>query len=125
MAASCSTTVRPSAPGSSSSPAICCFKPATRIMKNSSRFELTIERNFSRSSSGTLLSAASSSTRWLNSSHESSRLMKSGLGALDVVVGGSELRTMDGYELRFEGRSAPSVISPTISRSDQSSPSSV
>ena len=30
----------------------CCISPATRIMKNSSRFELTMARNFSRSKSG-------------------------------------------------------------------------
>src|SRR5215467_1001070 len=47
---------------------------ATRTMKNSSRFELKMERNFTRSSSGTLGSCASSSTRRLNSSHDSSRL---------------------------------------------------
>src|SRR5215467_13577888 len=47
---------------------------ATRIMKNSSRFELKMERNFTRSSKGTLGSCASSSTRRLNSSHDKSRL---------------------------------------------------
>src|SRR5215467_1983012 len=47
---------------------------ATRTMKNSSRFELKMERNFTRSSSGTLGSCASSSTRRLNSSHDNSRL---------------------------------------------------
>ena len=46
---------------------------ATRTMKNSSRFELKMARNFTRSSSGTLGSCASSSTRRLNSSHDSSR----------------------------------------------------
>src|SRR5512145_1257353 len=51
------------------------FNAATRTMKNSSRFELKIARNFTRSSSGTLGSWASSSTRRLNSSHDSSRLM--------------------------------------------------
>src|SRR5215475_6307135 len=48
---------------------------ATRTMKNSSRLELKIERNLTRSSKGTLGSCASSSTRRLNSSHDSSRLM--------------------------------------------------
>src|SRR5262244_18957 len=50
------------------------FSSATRTMKNSSRFELKMERNFTRSSSGTLGSCASSSTRRLNSSHDTSRL---------------------------------------------------
>src|SRR6266540_487619 len=43
-------------------------------MKNSSRFELKMERNFTRSSRGTLGSCASSRTRRLNSSHDNSRL---------------------------------------------------
>src|SRR5438093_1744156 len=43
-------------------------------MKNSSRLELKMARNFTRSSKGTLGSCASSSTRRLNSSHDSSRL---------------------------------------------------
>ncbi len=39
--------------GSSATPPVsCCLRPATRTMKNSSRFEATIARNFSRSSSG-------------------------------------------------------------------------
>src|SRR6266568_584942 len=50
------------------------FNSATRTMKNSSRFELKMERNFTRSSRGTFGSCASSSTRWLNSSHDKSRL---------------------------------------------------
>src|SRR5215510_1420002 len=50
------------------------FSVATRTMKDSSRFELKMARNFTRSSSGTLGSWASSSTRRLNSSHDSSRL---------------------------------------------------
>src|SRR5262249_35766211 len=45
-------------------------------MKNSSRFELKMARNFTRSSKGTLGSWASSSTRRLNSSHDSSRFTK-------------------------------------------------
>src|SRR3954451_22465007 len=43
-------------------------------MKNSSRFEETIARNFTRSSSGTSGSSASCSTRSLKSIHDSSRL---------------------------------------------------
>src|SRR4051794_7383882 len=43
-------------------------------MKNSSRFDETIARNFTRSSSGTSGSSASCSTRSLKSIHDSSRL---------------------------------------------------
>ena len=43
-------------------------------MKNSSRFEETMARNLSRSRIGSEISAASSSTRVLNWSHDSSRL---------------------------------------------------
>src|SRR6266446_9136100 len=50
--------------------------PATRISKNSSRFELKMQRNFTRSISGWVGSCASSRTRRLNSSQLSSRLMK-------------------------------------------------
>ena len=51
--------------------------PATRISKNSSRLELEMHRNLSRSSKGSRSSLACSSTRWLNSSSDSSRLMNS------------------------------------------------
>jgi hypothetical protein len=44
-------------------------------MKNSSRLLEKIARNLQRSSSGVDGSSASASTRALNSSHESSRLM--------------------------------------------------
>ena len=40
-----------------------CFRPATRISKNSSRLLDEMHRNFSRSSSGTLSSSACASTR--------------------------------------------------------------
>src|SRR5215813_13985053 len=69
-----SVGVRPSGPVSWSPEWIRRFSSATRIMKNSSRFELKMERNFTRSSKGTLGSCASSSTRRLNSSHDKSRL---------------------------------------------------
>ena len=39
-------------PGSCTLFSICCIKPATRTMKNSSMFEPKIDRNFTRSSSG-------------------------------------------------------------------------
>ena len=47
-------------------------------MKNSSRFDAMIAANFARSSSGLRASAASSSTRSLNASHDSSRLKNAG-----------------------------------------------
>src|SRR5438874_3071965 len=56
-------------------PALTCSRmPDTRIMKNSSIFELKIDRNFRRSNSGLRSSSASSSTRLLNSSRLNSRL---------------------------------------------------
>src|SRR5262252_6746266 len=73
-AAIVSVGVRPSGPVSWSPEWIRRFSSATRTMKNSSRFELKMERNFTRSSKGTLGSCASSSTRRLNSSHDNSRL---------------------------------------------------
>ena len=66
--------VRPSCSGVSMPASIWSCRPATRTMKNSSRFEEVIAQNFTRSSSGLLSSSASSSTRELNSSHDSSRL---------------------------------------------------
>ena len=42
---------------------ICCHKPATRTIKNSSMFDPSIETNLTRSSSGLARSWASSSTR--------------------------------------------------------------
>src|SRR4030067_497189 len=77
MAAICSAGVSPSGGRSTTPAATCFFKPATRIMKNSSRLEPTMARDFTRSSSGLLSSWASSNTRRWNSSMLSSRLMKS------------------------------------------------
>jgi hypothetical protein len=55
-------------------------KPETRIMKNSSKFEPKMARNFKRSSSGQLPSQAWSSTRSLKASHDNSRFKyRSGL----------------------------------------------
>ena len=88
MAASCSAAVRPSGGVSATLPESCCFRPATRTMKNSSRLEATMATNFSRSTSGTLGSRASSSTRSLNPSHESSRLMNSFAAAGSLTTGG-------------------------------------
>src|SRR5258707_15843068 len=45
-------------------------------MKNSSKFDAKIARNFTRSSSGLFASSASSSTRALNSNQLNSRLIK-------------------------------------------------
>src|SRR5262245_3013238 len=66
---------RPSAAARWSPAQMRCFRSATRTMKNSSRFELKMDRNLTRSRSGTVGSWASSSTRRLNSSHDSSRLI--------------------------------------------------
>ena len=77
MARSCSLAVKPSAAKScgAPSPNACSRIPATRTIKNSSRFELKIARNFMRSSSGLSSFSASSRTLRLNSSQLSSRLM--------------------------------------------------
>ena len=72
--ASVSFGVMPVGPGSVMPSLICSLMPATRISKNSSRFEETIVRNRSRSSSGTDSSAACASTRRLNARMPSSRL---------------------------------------------------
>ena len=52
-----------------------CFRPATRISKNSSRLVQLIHRKRSRSSNGTSVSNACASTRLWNSSKLSSRLI--------------------------------------------------
>src|SRR5271169_4174297 len=54
----------------------CCNKPPTRTSKNSSRLLAEMARNFTRSSSGLRRSPASSSTRQLNFSHDSSRFRR-------------------------------------------------
>ena len=96
-AASCSDGSIPSAGVLVTPWSIWTFSPATRTMKNSSRFEATIPRNFSRSAIGSDGSAASSSTRWLNSSQDSSRLMKrrgssAARGSDDTGSGGAAAR---------------------------------
>ena len=48
-------------------------REATRIIKNSSRLEAVILKNFSRSNKGSCLSFASLSTLWLNPSQDNSR----------------------------------------------------
>ena len=52
MARICSAGVMPSGPVSVTFFSICRFRPATRTMKNSSRFEPTNDRNINRSSRG-------------------------------------------------------------------------
>ena len=50
------------------------ISPPTRTWKNSSRLEAVMAKNFKRSNRGNSSRRASLSTRWLNSSQESSRL---------------------------------------------------
>ena len=78
IAASPSWGDSPSSERTESPDAAWSIRPATRTMKNSSRLDEKIEQNFTRSSSGVDSSAASSSTRALKSSHESSRLISAG-----------------------------------------------
>ena len=95
-----SVGLSPSGPRWLVSLSICCLIPATRISKNSSKFELKIVRNLTRSMSGCVGSCASSSTRRLNSNQLSSRLMKlrgsekrfsaeTSLGRISISAGGS------------------------------------
>ena len=72
-ASNTSAGARPSGPGSGSPSLICSFRPATRISKNSSSFDETMVMKRSRSSSGTVSSAACASTRRLNAMMPSSR----------------------------------------------------
>ena len=74
IALNCCLGVMPSGLHSSTLLSTCRLRPATRTMKNSSRFELTMERNFTRSSKGLCWSWAYSSTRLWNTSRLSSRL---------------------------------------------------
>ena len=75
-------------PGSvrASLPRIWPTRPATRTMKNSSRLLPDIDRKRRRSSSGWLGLRASSSTRMLKYSQDSSRLMKR-FGSLSIPAG--------------------------------------
>src|SRR5713226_1227208 len=59
---------------------------ATRTMKNSSRFELKMARNLTRSSRGTVGSWASSSTRRLNSSQDSSLFTNASEGSSGTAI---------------------------------------
>ena len=71
----CSTGVRPSGPGMPMPVSTLRLIPATRIMKNSSRFVAKIAANLTRSRSGFVHSSASKRTRLLKSSQLNSRLM--------------------------------------------------
>ena len=82
MRTSCSAGVRPSGLLKVMPSRTWPRRPATRTMKNSSRLLAEIDRNRTRSSSGWESLAASSSTRRLKCSQDSSRLMnRSGLVA--------------------------------------------
>ncbi len=84
-----SSTSRGSSPlalGTATPAAMRRFRPATRTMKNSSRFEAKIAQNRARSSSGTCSSSASSSTRWLKRSHDSSRSRNRSSGRSPAVA---------------------------------------
>src|SRR5216684_2466428 len=99
-----SVGLKPSGPTSLVSLSICCLMPATRISKNSSRFELKMQRNFSRSISGWVGSCASSRTRRLNSSQLSSRLMKffgspkRSCAVCSAVIGTAALSSASGWD---------------------------
>ena len=94
-----SVGLNPSGPTPLVSLSICCLIPATRISKNSSRLELKMVRNFTRSISGCVESCASSRTRRLNSSQLNSRLMK---------FRGSEKRFAAGISFRTSSTPAES-----------------
>ena len=74
--ASCSWGVSPSCDAAATPERTWPMRPATRTMKNSSRLSAEIDRKRSCSRSGWWLFEASSSTRRLNCSQDSSRLMK-------------------------------------------------
>src|SRR4029077_5699062 len=110
MRSNSSVGLKPSGPTSLVSLSICCLIPATRISKNSSKFELKIVRNLIRSMSGWGGSCASSSTRRLNSSQRNSRLIK---------FPGSEKRFASGTSFRrsstpAEGSSATLVLAAAV-----------
>ena len=77
---------RPSGPGVVWPSSMRCSRPARRTSKNSSRFDAVMLRNFTRSRSGLFSSSASSKTRMLNLSQETSRFRK--YSALSVERGG-------------------------------------
>src|SRR5688500_13086643 len=89
-------------------------------MKNSSKFELKIDRNLTRSRSGFEASSASSNTRALNSSQLSSRLRKlSGENDWWNTAYGSfrrlppDMRSREAAEPSTAGRSFPPKVRQT------------
>ncbi|MNI29641.1 hypothetical protein D3C73_834620 [compost metagenome] len=103
---SCSAGVRPSGETTRTRSRTWPFRPATRVMKNSSRLLAEMDRKRTRSSSGWLSFAASSSTRPLKASHDSSRLMKRSGEAISASDSSS-------CGAREEGTSSP-VVSTAI-----------
>ncbi len=76
ISASASSGVRPSGERTDRPASACSARPATRTMKKSSRLDEKNLHTFTRSSSATVGSSASSSTRAAYSSQESSRLRR-------------------------------------------------
>ena len=110
----CSSTSRGSSPeaaGTATPAAMRRLRPATRTMKNSSRFEAKIARNRTRSSSGSAGSSASSSTRVLKRSQDSSRSRNRSAGRSEAAAsyGGSMSNGSDGTARRSVG---PSCAGP-------------
>src|SRR6185295_473544 len=73
-------------------------------MKNSSRLESKMAMNFSRSSSGFSASSASCRTRALNSSQESSQLMRGALSPADLSIVSIRFGSDTSLDLRHSGR---------------------
>src|SRR4029079_3054938 len=91
MRASCSPGARPSGLLTGMPARNWPFRPATRTMKNSSRLLAEMDRNLTRSSSGWASLLASSKTRRLNWSQDSSRLMnRSGLAESSSARSGAD-----------------------------------
>ncbi len=91
IAASCWLEFSPSTDSRSASCICCPLRPATRTMKNSSRFEPEIARKRNRSNNGWAGLHASSSTRRLKPSQLSSRLKKRSAPLPGVNSAGSSM----------------------------------
>jgi hypothetical protein len=89
MASIVSVGVSPSGPGDVSPASTWSCTPATRIWKNSSRFELQIAASLTRSSSAIESSSTSCRTRSLKSIQDSSRPKYSDLSCRSRSAGGS------------------------------------
>src|SRR6056297_247230 len=121
--------VRPSGDGRSMPATIWSFSAATRTWKNSSRLVDAIAQNLARSSSGTPGSPASCSTRSLNWSQLSSRLMNRsslmaagsfrrrgvavGSTASGVALGVAEI-PLDGDQLTLGVANDPLAVAPEL-----------